>query len=320
MSVLITGATGLIGKVITNLLHKHGYTVHYLTTRKNKIETRENYKGYYWNPTKGEIDLASLVGVNYIINLAGATVSKRWTSHYKKEILNSRINSIRTLKSGIEKSSNTTIEGIVSASAIGIYPNSYDSLYTEDDKRVDDSFLGEVVAQWEDEIDTLNELGCSVAKIRIGLVLSSKGGALPKMAQPIRNFVGAAFGSGEQWQSWIHIKDLARMFIFLMEKKQSGVFNGVAPNPITNSKLTREIATTLKKPLILPNIPKVAMNLILGEMAYILFSSQRVSSMKIVKRGFQFYHTNIKAALTDLLSDGKQEKSKTKTSFSEGYI
>jgi len=113
MSVLITGATGLIGKVITNLLHKHGYTVHYLTTRKNKIETRENYKGYYWNPTKGEIDLASLVGVNYIINLAGATVSKRWTSHYKKEILNSRINSIRTLKSGIEKSSNTTIEGIV---------------------------------------------------------------------------------------------------------------------------------------------------------------------------------------------------------------
>jgi len=105
-----------------------------------------------------------------------------------------------------------------------------------------------------------------------------------------------------------------------MEKKQSGVFNGVAPNPITNSKLTREIATTLKKPLILPNIPKVAMNLILGEMAYILFSSQRVSSMKIEKRGFQFYHTNIKSALTDLLSDGKQEKSKTKTSLSEGYI
>ncbi len=122
--------------------------------------------------------------------------------------------------------------------------------------------------------------------MRIGLVMSAKdGGALPEIAKPIKYYVGAAFGSGEQWQSWIHITDLARMFIFIAENNLKGVFNGVSPNPVTNNRLVKEIAKILEKPLFLPNIPKFVMQTILGEMSYILFASQRVSSKKIEKEG-----------------------------------
>lgn len=320
MQVLITGATGLIGKAITKLLHKEGHTVHYLTTSKEKITTKEDYKGFYWDPSTEEIDINCLLGTDAIINLAGATVTKRWTTTYKKEILNSRIQSIRTLKKAIEKAENLNINSFVSASAVGIYPSSQDSLYSEDEKTIDDSFLGSVVKAWENEADSLRELNIPLTKIRIGLVLAKEGGALPKMTKPIRNYIGAAFGDGEQWQSWIHIEDLARIFLYVIENKCEGVFNGVAPNPVTNTKLTKEIAITLNKPLILPNIPRFVMNLILGEMSYVLFSSQRVSSSKIQSNGFEFYHSNVKGALENLLSSDKRDNSETNNSFLEEYV
>ncbi len=319
MKVLITGATGLVGRAITDLLLSQGHSVHYLTTSRKKIFSKENYKGYYWNPETGEIDLESFDKVTAIINLAGATVSKRWTTTYKKEIADSRIKSIKTLHKALQGLKSVNIETFVSASAIGIYPNSQDSLYHETETKTDSSFLGEVVKEWENELNTLNKFGFAVAKIRIGLVLSSEGGALPKMAKPIRNYVGAAFGTGEQWQSWIHIEDLARMFLYLLENKLGGIFNGVAPNPVTNAKLTREIATTLNRPLIFPNVPKIMMNLALGEMSYILFASQRVSSKKIQDTGFEFYFSNIRGALDDLLSEEKPNRSESTSSLLNEY-
>lgn len=306
MKVLITGATGLIGSEIVELCHRKNIVVHYLTTRGDKIVSEDNFKGFLWNPNNNQIDLECFKGVTAIINLAGSSISKRWTESYKKEILSSRINSSRTLYNALQKVEHKNIKSFVSASAIGIYPNSADSLYIEDEPSVDDSFLGNVVRQWENEVDNFYKLKFKVAKIRIGLVMSSKGGALVEMAKPIKNYLGSAFGSGEQWQSWIHINDLARIVLFTIENELDGVYNGVAPNPVTNTKLVKELAKALNKPLILPNIPKFPMKLILGEMAYLLFVSQRVSSKKIEEEGFTFNYQNICKALDGIYNQTEE--------------
>lgn len=304
MRILITGATGLIGQEIVALCHEKNFKVNYLTTRKDKIASKDNYKGFYWNPDTFEIDSECFSGVSAIINLAGASISKRWTESYKKEILSSRINSLRTLHKALQKEGAKNITSFVSASAIGIYPHSLSSYYTEDEKWVDDSFLGEVVDAWEKEVDSFKTFDLNLSRIRIGLVMSSNGGALPEMAKPIKNYVGAAFGNGQQWQSWIHIGDLARIFLFTVEHELQGVYNGVAPNPVTNNKLVKEIAKVLKKPLILPNIPKFVMKAILGEMSYILFASQRASSKKIEDEGFIFDFPNISTTLQNIYKKG----------------
>jgi len=203
---------------------------------------------------------------------------------------------LNLLKKLISENDNA-VTSIISASAIGIYPSSLSEYYVEDTEQVDDSFLGDVVKAWEDKVDEFEALNLKVSKVRIGLVLSKDGGALPEMAKPVRFFVGAAFGSGEQWQSWIHISDLAKIFLHIAENGLEGVYNGVAPNPVNNNKLIKEVAKSLKRPLFLPNIPKVVMRAILGDMAYILFASQRVSSKKIEKADFIFKYTNICQAL-----------------------
>lgn len=300
MKILITGATGLVGQELVAQCQAKGYSVNFLTTRKSKLVKEANYHGFYWNPKVGEINVDCFNGVSVIINLAGASISKRWTPEYKKEVLESRIDSLDTLYQALKQIGEHQISSLVSASAIGIYPNSLNNYYEEDDTRVDASFLGEVVAAWEQKTHDFKALGLRVSKVRIGLVMSNKGGALPEIAKPINYYAGAAFGSGEQWQSWIHISDLARMFLFISEHHLKGVFNGVSPNPITNSRLVREIAKALGKPLFLPNIPQIVMQTLLGEMSYILFASQRVSSKKIEKEGFSFEYPNICSALENI--------------------
>jgi uncharacterized protein (TIGR01777 family) len=300
-TVLITGATGLIGQEIVKICHDQNMNVHYLTTSKNKLTTTDNYKGFYWNPDTKEIDIFCFEGVDTIINLVGASISKRWTDSYKKEIITSRTETAQLLLDTI-KSNNFPIKQIVSASAIGIYPNSLTNYYEEDEPSVSASFLGQVVERWEAIVDQFASAGIQLAKIRIGLVLSTKGGALPEIAKPIRLGLGAAFGSGEQWQSWIHIKDLARLFVFAVTNNLEGTYNGVAPNPVSNLELTKTVTKTLHKPLILPNIPKFAMKLVLGEMHILLFESQRVSASKIEETGFDFEYHHLEPALLDILN------------------
>lgn len=300
MTVLITGATGLVGKEIVKLCHSKGIAVHYLTTSKSKLSTSHNYKGFYWDLAKNEIDHKCFKDVTAIINLVGASISKRWTAAYKKEILESRTKTAQLLQQTIKKH-NYKIEHVVSASAIGIYPTSVTNYYDEKYTAISDSFLGQVVAQWENAIDGFKTLGCRVAKVRIGLVLAKNGGALPKIVQPIKFGAGAAFGTGKQWQSWVHVADLANLFLFVLQHNLQGIYNGVAPNPVTNKALTKVAARVLNKPLLLPNIPKFAMQLALGEMHILLFESQRVSSQKIEAKGFNFKFMNLKPALEDLL-------------------
>ena len=301
MHILITGATGLIGKEIVKLCLEKDYKVNYLTTNKSKIDSTDKIKGFYWNPSSNEIDLNCFAGVDTIINLAGAPISKKWTPKYKKEIIVSRTKSIELINNSLNSIDHKVVF-FVTASAIGIYPNSLTNFYDEKETNVDDSFLGEVVKKWEEKADILSDHNIQVAKIRIGLVLSEKGGALPQITKPIRNYVGSAFGNGKQWQSWIHINDLARIFLFVIENKLKGIYNGVAPNPVTNEELTKEVAQVLKKPLLLPNIPQFVMKLVLGEMSYLLFASQKVSSKKIEDLGFVFNYMHLKSSLQKILN------------------
>ena len=267
---------------------------------KSKISNTNNYKGFYWNPQNNEIDTTCFQDVEAIFHLVGANVAKRWTAEYKEEIIKSRTKTTELLFNEIKKG-NYPVKKVISASAIGIYPSSLTNYYDENNASINPNFLSEVVSKWEKAVDALSTLDILVAKLRIGLVLSNTAGALQKMSQPIKYGFGAAFGRGDQWQSWIHIDDLVSMFVYVVENDISGVVNAVAPNPVTNEELTKAIAKKMKRPLISPNIPKVVLQLILGEMHEILFDSQRVSSKKIESLGFEFNYNNLQPALEDLL-------------------
>ena len=301
MIYLITGATGLIGNEILRLCEQKEIFVHYLTTQKSKIKETKFVKGFYWNPVKNEIDIACLKGVSKIINLSGSTISKRWSSSYKKQIIESRVASVNLLVESL-KNNKHTISQVISSSAIGIYPNSLTGFCNEENSEITvDNFLGEVVQFWEKAIDNFNELGIKTTKIRTGLVLSSQGGALPKIIKPIYVCLGAAFGKGKQWQSWIHINDIARIFLFTANKELEGVYNGVAPNPIRQNKLMKITADALGKPLWFPNIPEVVVKLIFGEMSLLLLSSQRVCSNRILNEGFSFNYNTIESAISNII-------------------
>lgn len=300
MKVLITGATGLIGKEIMKRCYQSGIDVNYLTTHKNKLNSEANCKGFYWNPSRGEIDMACFGDVEVIIHLVGATVAKRWNKKYKKEIISSRTISTAFLISSLKKQKHF-IRQIVSASAIGIYPNSFKNYYKEDTNLINSGFLGEVTTKWEEAVLKFKDIGIDVGIVRIGLVLSEKGGAFPKIVKPIQYGLGAVLGNGEQWQSWIHIQDLVRFFMFIIEEELAGVFNAVAPNPVNNRKLTKVIAQKLNKDIVLPNIPNYIMKLFFGEMHSILYNSQRVSCAKIMQLGFEFDYDNINSAVDSLI-------------------
>ncbi|WP_027138852.1 TIGR01777 family oxidoreductase [Gaetbulibacter saemankumensis] len=300
MKVLITGATGLIGQEVVKLCLKKNIAVNYLTTRKSKIKQSNLYNGFYWNPKTQEIDETCFKEVDAIIHLAGASISKRWTPSYKEEIISSRRDTTRLLCNAL-KGELHSINQIISASAIGIYPDSLTNYYDESYHEDITSFLAEVVHIWEKEVDAFKSLGIKVTKIRVGLVLSNNGGALPELLRPIKYGLGSAFGNGKQWQSWIHIYDLARMFIFLYKNQLEGVFNGVAPNPVSNKELVKTVAKIVHKPLWLPNIPKFLMKIILGEMHVLLFEGQRVSCKKIEDKGFLFKYHHLQPALKNLL-------------------
>jgi len=300
MRVLITGATGLIGNEIVKQCHEKKIGVNYLTTSKSKIENKENYQGFYWNPGKAEIDANCVKNVDAIIHLVGASISKRWTKEHKQAILDSRLETTALLHETVKNNPNN-ITQIVSASAIGYYPDSLTNYYNEDEKAVNSSFLGQVVEAWEQVVDTFSTLNITVSKVRIGVVFSKKGGAFAELSKPIKYGAGAAMGTGKQWMSWIHLEDLAGVFLHVLENKLDGIYNGVAPNAATNKTITKAIAKKMNKPLFLPNIPKFAMKLALGEMHIILFESQRVSSKKIEASGFNFKYNNLDAALEKLV-------------------
>jgi len=298
-NILITGGTGLVGQALTQLLLKEGYQVSYLSRSEQDIP---NIKTYLWDVKKQTIDAQAIQKADAIIHLAGAGVAEeRWTNSRKQEILESRTDSTTLLVKALKDTSHA-VKTFISASAIGYYGLDTGSTLINEDSQAGNDFLAEVTKSWERSVEDISDLGIRTTKLRIGVVLSEKGGALPKIMQPVKFGAGAALGSGKQYMSWIHIKDLARMFLFVLQQdKMEGIYNAVGPNPLNNAEITQAIAKTLGRPLFLPNVPEFALKLIMGEMAGIVTGGNRVSSQKIEKAGFDFQFAEISPALKDLI-------------------
>ncbi|RZJ69194.1 TIGR01777 family oxidoreductase [Flavobacterium sp.] len=300
MKVLVTGATGLIGRQLCARLASHQIDVNYLTTKKAEIRNEPHYKGFFWNLENEIIDEKCLEGVTAIVHLAGANISKRWTRDYKKEIVESRVLSANLLLKLLKENPNE-VKQFVSASAIGIYEDSLSIYHNEESKDLEASFIGCVVKKWEAAADRFSAIGLKVAKIRTGLVLAREGGMLQEVAKPVKFGFGAAFGSGKQWQSWIHIDDLVKMYIAAIEESWEGVFNAVAPHPVSNEDFVKLTAKVLGKPFFLPNLPEWLLKLMLGEMSTLLFLSQKVRPERTNNQGFRFHYEHLEPALENLL-------------------
>lgn len=292
--ILIAGGSGLVGQRLSELLTATGYQVMHLS-RKSAIHAP--YPVYQWNPEKGTIDERALLQADAIINLAGAGVAdKRWTSSRKAEILSSRVNGARTIAQYLG-SGKYPVKTYLSASANGYYgPN--DDNWCVEDMLPGTGFLADVCTQWEAAAAAVAATGVRTVRFRIGIVFSSKGGALAQLLQTLRLGVSPYFGGGNQYWSWIDIDDLCGMFRFALENKNvQGVFNANAPAPATSYT----IATALKRAgkgfsLALP-APSIVLAAALGEMSTALTDSIRCSSEKIVKAGFQFQYTDLPTVL-----------------------
>ena len=300
MRILITGATGLVGKKIVSLLLQKGIAINYLTTSKSKIQNQDNYHGFYWNPQQGIIDENCFLNVDVIVHLAGANISKRWTNAYKQELVESRVLSSNLIFKTLKDNPNQ-VKQIISASGIAIYPNSDTAIYTEESLEKEDSFLGNLVVKWEQSVDKFNMLDIKVCKIRTGIVLSKKGGALTEMLKPVKLGLGSSYGNGKQIMSWIHIDDLVGIYFLAIQNILEGVYNAVASNPVSNKELIHSIAKILDKPLFLPAVPKFIFKLLLGEMHQLLFTNQKISNQKIIDSGYIFNYNSVDKALINLL-------------------
>ena len=229
MKVLITGATGLIGsRIVKDCLEKE-IKVSFLTTRKDKLDSLAGCEGFYWNPQKNIIDTNCFNEIDSIINLSGASIFRIWTRKNKELILNSRVQSLNFLREQLIENG-IKIQSIVSASGIGAYPSSYEKEFYESESDRSNYFLSDVIKEWEKATTSFEEIAEKVSIVRIGLVLSSSGGVLKQTMQPMSFGLGVYFGSGSQWQSWIHINDISQIFIHILKNRLSGVYNGVAPN------------------------------------------------------------------------------------------
>jgi hypothetical protein len=297
-NILITGASGVVGTRLTEMLLQKGYHVAHLG-RSKKSGTIPSFR---WDVEKGEMDVNALKDADAIVHLAGAGVAdKRWTPERKKEILDSRTKSTALLFEKL-KSGDHAFKCFVSASAIGYYGfGMNEEIFTEEHPAGSD-FLAQVTKQWEEEVTKIEKLGMRVCKLRIGIVLSDKGGALPQMAAPIKFGVGSPLGSGNQFLSWIHLDDLCEMFIKAIEDgNMQGAYNATGVSYCTNRELTQVIAKVLKKPLLLPPVPGFVLKIMLGEMADMILNGSKVSSKKIQAADFKFKFTDLEMTVSDLL-------------------
>lgn len=304
-TVLITGGTGMIGKALTQALIERGYNVIILTRKaSNKQSTTGNLSYAEWDIEKQTIDKETISKADHIIHLAGASVAeKRWTDKRKKEIIDSRVESGKLIVECLKTIPNK-VRTVISISGIGWYgpdpqiPNQ--KPFSENDV-VDKSFLGETCRQWEAAIEPVSFMGKRLIKFRTGIVLSNEGGMIVELKKPLSFGFETILGSGKQVVSWIHIDDLVRLFMYALEtSSMEGVYNAVAPNPVTNKELVLEIAKKSGRSFIPIHVPVFALKIRLGEMSIEVLKSATVSSEKIQQAGFIFQYPDVNSAILQL--------------------
>ena len=278
MNITISGASGFIGRHLMKSLAQAGHSMRPLSRHAPPAE--------------------SLCEADAIIHLAGEPVAQRWTAEAKRRIRESRVAGTRHLVEALAMLPRRP-QALICASAIGYYGSRGDEILTESSAPGSD-FLAEVCAAWEREAQAAEAFGLRVVRVRTGLVLDAHGGALQRMLPPFRMGVGGRLGSGQQWMSWIHLKDLAALFQFAVESQIRGPLNGVAPHAVTNSDFTRELARALRRPAVFP-VPAFALRLLFGEMADVLLASQRVAPGAAQAAGFRFRFPQLAPALASLL-------------------
>jgi len=299
-NILITGATGLVGKQLIIALQELGHRVSILSRKQTEIA---GVDVYLWDVYQQKIDKKALVGIDTVIHLAGESIAdQKWTDQRKKEIVDSRVLSAKLLYQTI-RDTKAPVTTFVSASAVGYYGDRKNDILTEDCEP-GEGFLSECCVKWEAAADEGLEMGIRVVKVRIGLILSRKDGVLVALEKPIKFFVGSPLGSGKQWMPWVHLDDVVKIFVSAVQDlKFVGAYNGCAPFPVTNKFLTKTIAGKLNRPVWPIHVPKFMLKAVLGEMSILPLMSNNTMAKKLLDTGYKYLYINLDAALDSLYSN-----------------
>jgi len=298
LKITATGASGLVGTALLPFLRMQGHDANRLI----RVKDSRSCCDFYWNPEELEVDASAFEGVDAVVHLSGENIAGRWSTSKRRKIRDSRIRSTAFLSEAIAGLGQPP-KVLICASAVGYYGDG-GSEWLAEDSEAGTGFLAEVCQEWEAATSTASSAGIRVVNLRIGMVLSAKGGALARMLLPFKMGLGGIIGSGEQYWSWISIEDLcAAIHHVIVTETLSGPVNAVAPNPVTNREFTKALGAVLSRPTALP-MPAFAVRLAFGEMAdALLLASSRVKPAKLLQTGCTFQHANVEDALHHLLGN-----------------
>lgn len=297
-TILITGGTGLLGSRMSDILTEKGYQVRHLSRTQN---LNAKYPAYAWDLQAQTLDQRALDGVDGIIHLAGAGIAdQRWSAKRKQTLRDSRVHSTTLLSQAIQERENRP-SVVVSCSAIGYYGDQSDQKLVETTPPGKD-FMSKLCVDWEQATNSIRQQGIRVPIIRVGVVLSTQGGALQKINMSYGFRVGAYFGWGQQYMSWIHIDDICGIFIRALEDEQmTRIYNGTAPEPVTNKHLAKALSTARQQHTLLVPVPTPALRLAMGEMADVVLNSTRVMPQALTELNYEFSHPDLIEALENVL-------------------
>ncbi len=295
--ILLSGASGLVGRKLAEKLKQNGYNVEVLVRRNSPSY---GFKSYVWDYENNYLEKGALDNVHAFIHLAGARISKRWTIKNRLEIYESRIDSLEFIFEQM-KAQNCHPETVITASAIGYYGQSTNNhIYTEDDLSGTD-FLSFICSTWEDQVKQFEKLGVRTVAIRTAAVLSKTGGFVEEIKKPLQYNMGVILGNGKQYLPWIHIDDLVSIYIKALEDKSiNGPYNASAPDYVDNRTFTKKLASRLHKLVLIPMVPKQVLKLTLGNMSTLVTEGSRISPQKIINKGFKFKFETLDDAISDL--------------------
>ena len=300
MKILVTGGTGFVGTQLTSRLIKDNHEVTILSrSPKRSGEISRGMSYLQGDPTQKGSWQEAIKNHDAAINLAGASIFARWTEEHKKVIRESRLSTTRNIVEGIPSHPQKQF-ALFSTSAVGYYGFCGDEELTEESPHGDD-FLARIASEWEGEALKAKEKGARVVITRFGIVMGEKGGALGQMIPLFKKYIGGPIGNGRQWFSWVHIKDLAEAFSFLLKHPEiSGPVNVCSPNPVRNKDLAKALGRALRRPSFMP-APGFMIKLVLGEFGSVILEGQRVIPKRLLDSGFAFQYPEIDKALQEIV-------------------